>query len=1349
MRIKWLFVMVFFSVQTVAKPLLPEQVPQPLQPWIDWVLQDNESRVCPFEYNNFQQKRCAWPARLALDLANRQGEFVILWKVYAPSWVVLPGDRQVWPQRVTVNGKAATVLDRQGQPAIRLPAGDYRIHGLLLWDKLPERLGIPAEAGLLELTVNHEPVVSPFIKNGKLWLKMAKPGPETLKSLQNRLDMHIFRKIIDQVPMQVLTRLELDVSGKPREVKLASPMLDGFMPMRLSSPLPARLEEDGGLSLRLKPGHWVIEILARSPEPVDKLRFTRPGKDWPDTEIWSFDAQPQLRLVEISGLPAIDPRQNPLPKSWRHLPAYQVKPNQSMVFRLIRRGNPEPEPNQLNLQRTLWLDFDGQGYTVQDRIDGRISHGWRLDVAPEMQLGQVLMEGRSHLITQLPGSSSQGVEVRKGRLELSADSRIEGAIRDFQASGWQTGFHSASARLNLPPGWRLLAVTGVDNVPQSLIARWSLLDLFLVLIMALAVGRLWNGYWGGLALLALILIWHETQAPRLIWLNLLVAVALLRVLPEGRFLAWVKFYRNAAGIVLLVILIPFMVGQVRTAIYPQLEKPGIFTQVAQQDRWQVSQAPRDKERALARKTLSKLKAKAPVSAELLEGRMASDAAVNFARIDPKAHIQTGPGLPQWQWQGIQLSWNGPLDVQQRLSLYLLSPAWNAFLNICRIVLVVLLAALLMFDGHKQRFRWRFPGFGLALCLPLCLLKPQTVYADFPDQDILQQLRERLLAAPACLPACAQIESMQLSIDEQRIDLALRVHVQKNLALPLPGQRQQWLPNQVLLDGKPAPALYQDEGGYLWLAPGPGLHRIEMQGMTPKVSRFSMPMPLPAHYVVVRNKGWSVDGLHESGHVDGPLQFQRLLAENAEPVPQEHLQPGLLPAFVRVERTLQLGLDWRVQNHVVRVTAADTPLALQIPLLAGEAVITPGIRVDKGKVWVNMPAGQSRLSWLSTLEKKSCIVLEAPRTAQWVEVWQADISPVWHVQSGGIAVVQQPNQGGRWLPKWRPWPGERVSLDISRPAAVEGRTLTIERSELHIKPGKRVQEATLYLTLRSSQGGQHSLQLPEHAVLQSVQIDGRLQPVRQKKNRITLPIRPGKQKITLQWRTVQPLDSVLKTPTVNLGMASVNSYLQIDLAPDRWLLFTFGPALGPAVLFWGVLVVVVLLAFALARLPWVPLQAWQWLLLLLGLTQVSLLAAMAVVAWFVLLGWRAQRPLQKRACFNGLQIGLGLWTLMVFVILFAAVQQGLLGAPDMQIRGNLSSAEYLKWYQDRSGENLPVAGLVSVPLGVYRWLMLAWSLWLAFALLNWLKWGWRCFSKDRIWQKNKPAGNPLMQTGKKE
>jgi hypothetical protein len=44
--------------------------------------------------------------------------------------------------------------------------------------------------------------------------------------------------------------------------------------------------------------------------------------------------------------------------------------------------------------------------------------------------------------------------------------------------------------------------------------------------------------------------------------------------------------------------------------------------------------------------------------------------------------------------------------------------------------------------------------------------------------------------------------------------------------------------------------------------------------------------------------------------------------------------------------------------------------------------------------------------------------------------------------------------------------------------------------------------------------------------------------------------------------------------------------------------------------------------------------------------------------------------------------------------------------------------------------------------VYRGAMLAWSLWLALALLRWLRWGWLAFSSGGLWR-NVPRKPPRV------
>ncbi len=48
--------------------------------------------------------------------------------------------------------------------------------------------------------------------------------------------------------------------------------------------------------------------------------------------------------------------------------------------------------------------------------------------------------------------------------------------------------------------------------------------------------------------------------------------------------------------------------------------------------------------------------------------------------------------------------------------------------------------------------------------------------------------------------------------------------------------------------------------------------------------------------------------------------------------------------------------------------------------------------------------------------------------------------------------------------------------------------------------------------------------------------------------------------------------------------------------------------------------------------------------------------------------------------------------------------------------------------------VPVQGhVLSAPLLVYRLLMLAWALWLAWALVGWIRWGWESFAMGGHWR----------------
>jgi len=52
----------------------------------------------------------------------------------------------------------------------------------------------------------------------------------------------------------------------------------------------------------------------------------------------------------------------------------------------------------------------------------------------------------------------------------------------------------------------------------------------------------------------------------------------------------------------------------------------------------------------------------------------------------------------------------------------------------------------------------------------------------------------------------------------------------------------------------------------------------------------------------------------------------------------------------------------------------------------------------------------------------------------------------------------------------------------------------------------------------------------------------------------------------------------------------------------------------------------------------------------------------------------------------------------------------------------------------------------VPMWIYKVLILAWALWLSFALLRWLPWAWREFVADGLWRPKSAAQSASGEDG---
>jgi hypothetical protein len=586
-----------------------------------------------------------------------------------------------------------------------------------------------------------------------------------------------------------------------------------------------------------------------------------------------------LRQVEIKDLVPVDPSRTSLPEEWKSFPAYLITGDSKMSFLQKNRGNPSPVPNRLKLKREIWLDEQGTGLTAHDFLSGTMTRGWRLNVDPSQTLGKADVEGHSRLITKLDTSDKVGVEVRQGSLALHAESRINRAVKngtlEIPALGWDHDFQDLSAVLNLPPGWKLLTASGVDKV-STWLNQWTLLDIFIVLITGLATAKILGVGWGGVAVLFLLFSYHQPGAPRYFWLPLLATISIQQIITSTKAEKLCRIGGIAILFTLIVSSVPYMVHEIRVGIYPQLEY-GNYHRITEDQKmnYELSQpdiAPMEEAKISKSKTNRTRKQYYSMGSGVAQNR------VKKIQIDPQEMIQTGPGLPEWSWTKIQLSWNGPVTPEQNISLIFISPLNNTILAFMRVVLLTLLTGGFLRQcfilGKTPRKPVKTAALGLFFCflLPLSLL-PQSSNAEIPSQEILEELQSRLLKAPECDQQCATINSCMIRIDNKELLVELELDALVRGAVALPGENRFF--DAILVNGEPSEILRLNDQGNSLIRLEPGSHTVLLKKELAGREKLSFSFPvLPERGQAILDN-WNINGLHTNGRLDKQISLNRV------------------------------------------------------------------------------------------------------------------------------------------------------------------------------------------------------------------------------------------------------------------------------------------------------------------------------------------------------------------------------------------------------------------------------------------------------------------------------------------
>ncbi len=1287
-------------------------IPPILQEWVPWVLRNSPELACPIGEN--QGRQCSLLSKLHIEASATGARFELNATLYTPDWINLPGDPGTWPTNVQGPGPIP-VVERAGRPAVYLQPGNYLLKGTIPWSTRPRTLAIPQNAAILSLSINGIQIKQPTLdENTRLWL-----GESAIKnSTTAGGDSHIriYRRLIDEIPARLITRMFLDLTGADREILVDSLQASASILMRLQSQLPARFDPAGKLRIQASAGNWIIEFESRFTKPINEFRMTPHFSPLPGEEFWSFSSQPGLRGVTISGVPQVDAEQVQVPEDWRGDPCYRLTKEVKLALEEVHRGAANTDPSDLQLIRIIYPDFSGNGATIVDQLTGTIRQPMRLSSQKPLELGRLTLDGQPMVVTTVQ-EGERGLEMPAGQHILDAVSRLEGQASSLGSSNWNTEFERGEWTVQIPPGWWLIHASGSETSSGTWVSEWTLWAVFLVLLIAAATSKLLGLPMGFIAALGLTISYHLPGSPTWVLLNLLGALLLFKVLPAGKAITrWVARYAVMAGAVAALVLLLFSVQELRTVVYPQLDSSS-----------EISEGSVD---AVMFEDVSKMDLTASMEIASRSGGFNDKQETVSTPPVQDGIVQTGPGRPDWSWGQASLRWSSTILPNQNVSLI-----WGApwLIRIFRllalasfwILTIVIIKRFAPSPAREKLATWLPRGTGKASLLALILLvaspsSPQaTELGAIPDSVMLGQLRELVSTPPACTPHCSELTQVTIEATGPQVTFRLVAEALAPSIMILPSGS--WTLAQADCRGC---TVGRNPAGNLVAALPHGRSEILLRAF-PNGDVLDIAFPTVPRHLNVQTQGWSRPP-DNGAQNNSSLRLQKVRAISAQ-AKQDSGNVGISP-FLRVQRHLVLDRQWTVTTTVQRVAPIGTSVTAEIPLLPGEAVLS-AIPTQGNHVRVTLSDERPSANWNSMLTIADSLALTAEKNTEWAEEWLVASTPRWQTNFQG-----PPRLEGD-VPSWKPWPGETLVIHARAPHPVPGSTYTVENANLNVDIASQSLSCNLRLTVVSSQGGSLRVKLPEGARTDRLEENGTNLPLlKEADGAIRLPLHPGEQTLVLYWKQANPSWGFVRSPQVQIPGTLGDITVHMTTSEGFWTLALGGPALGPALLYWGMLLALILLALILRKIP-SPIGLGSWILLFVGTCTINVFGGLPFALWIGLLAWRAKRNPEETSpqAWNLMQMGIAALGVISLALFLGVIPWGLLGSPEMDIQGNHSSAHDLNWYQDRMSEGFPQAWIFGVPLWVYRGAMLLWSLWLVWSLGKWLRWAWQCFSAGPLWK----------------
>lgn len=562
-----------------------------------------------------------------------------------------------------------------------------------------------------------------------------------------------------------------------------------------------------------------------------------------------------------------------------------------------------------------------------------------------------------------------------------------------------------------------------------------------------------------------------------------------------------------------------------------------------------------------------------------------------------------------------------------------------------------------------------------------------------------------------------IKINRIDSDSKKVDLTLNISARELSLSELPFNAEQVNIENIKLNNKSWYGVTKQDGRY-WLAVPVGLNNVQMQ-ITLKDGLSVISLKELKNFENL-DKQSQVNLIRRNNEYF--LEFDTKI-ENKKEVKNETELP-MTPYFI-LNRQLNLGNKWRMTTMIYPLPGVEIkkPVTVSIPLIKGEHILSEDIKSDNGNINVvlnNMP-----IQWNSIIDETSQLDVIANSKSNYLENWNINAQKDWLFSFSGI----NPNYHNQNNYQWLIWPDDKLTFNFEKPKVLAGKNLNIENYNIRANYDTQPFNYDTTFTINSSLGGRTYIEIPKGYIIKELRVNNKLINTNND-SKIALDINSGANDVRIILNQNDDWTTVTHFPKIKLPVNSVNNIYQFNYQDsERWIIWTGGANLNPAILLWGVLLSLIVFAYFLRKLP-TPLTFTTWTVLLLGVSQNSIFSIIILVGTFILATLKPiiLKDTTKRVKYDMYQIVLSILILISLSILLATLNHGLLFNPEIY------TDKQLIWFTEQSN-TASGAWFISFPLWVYHTIMFVWSIWLAFSVIKLAKWFWAILSQPQLWLKH--------------